>query len=262
MSSNQEKGKMIDEIDEVTASQIAGVSLSTLDRFAEAGYLHTIIKRSELETRNGGESAGTTSSGNSNSLRMFKRSEIISLFSPNLLQSVPSGSVSASQLEERSEQVQTKLSTTSNQDLAARINVETQSVEKAVAGPANNQIENPVEVHYQEAEVRSAVSQDTISNSTPSPKPEQVKHDPLQIVGRTNFEQLASLQERLLEAKDRELSDLKRQRDWLQERIEQYERKAERDQVLLLSKSQTIQKLVDNGATTRKRLPMISWFRR
>jgi len=55
---------------------------------------------------------------------------------------------------------------------------------------------------------------------------------------------LTALQERILDMKDAELKDLRSQRDWLQARIERLEEKSERDQLLLLSETQTIRKLV------------------
>ena len=55
---------------------------------------------------------------------------------------------------------------------------------------------------------------------------------------------LVNLQERILDLKDAELADLRSQRDWLKSRVERLEEKSERDQILLLSETQTIRKLV------------------
>lgn len=55
---------------------------------------------------------------------------------------------------------------------------------------------------------------------------------------------LVALQERILDMKEAEVTDLRSQRDWLRSRIERLEEKAERDQILLLSETQTIRKLV------------------
>lgn len=55
---------------------------------------------------------------------------------------------------------------------------------------------------------------------------------------------LVRIQEKLLDVRDDEISDLKQQRDWLKQRIEKLEQKAERDQLLLLSESQTVKTLV------------------
>lgn len=55
---------------------------------------------------------------------------------------------------------------------------------------------------------------------------------------------LLSMQERILDAKDDEIADLRSQRSWLRERIEKLEEKSDRDQILLLSETQTIRKLI------------------
>jgi len=55
---------------------------------------------------------------------------------------------------------------------------------------------------------------------------------------------LLSLQERILDSKDDEIADLRNQRAWLRERIEKLEEKSDRDQILLLSETQTIRSLL------------------
>ena len=60
----------------------------------------------------------------------------------------------------------------------------------------------------------------------------------------SRLKHLTELQERLLEHHERELKDLREQRDWLKGRLEKLEEKGERDQLLLLAETQTIRKLV------------------
>jgi hypothetical protein len=60
----------------------------------------------------------------------------------------------------------------------------------------------------------------------------------------TRLRNLLSMQERMLDAKDDEIADLRSQRTWLRERIEKLEEKSDRDQILLLSETQTIRKLI------------------
>ncbi len=55
---------------------------------------------------------------------------------------------------------------------------------------------------------------------------------------------VVALQERILDMKESEIADLRSQRDWLKARVERLEEKGERDQILLLSETQTIRKLV------------------
>jgi len=72
---------------------------------------------------------------------------------------------------------------------------------------------------------------------------------------------LVSLQERILDMKESEVADLRSQRDWLKSRIERLEEKAERDQILLLSETQTIRKLVSINEGRRSALHnILEWL--
>jgi hypothetical protein len=55
---------------------------------------------------------------------------------------------------------------------------------------------------------------------------------------------LLTMQERILDSKDDEIADLRSQRAWLRERIEKLEEKSDRDQILLLSETQMIRSLI------------------
>lgn len=69
------------------------------------------------------------------------------------------------------------------------------------------------------------------------------------------------VQEKLLEEREREVHQLMGERDWLRKRIERLEEKGERDQILLLSETQALRKLVN--AQVDRRSPvraMLEWF--
>lgn len=57
-------------------------------------------------------------------------------------------------------------------------------------------------------------------------------------------EVILEMQDRLIDRLEREIHDLKNERDWLRARIEKLEEKAERDQLLLLAEAQTVRRLV------------------
>jgi hypothetical protein len=61
----------------------------------------------------------------------------------------------------------------------------------------------------------------------------------------SKLKSVTQLQEKLLDMKEAELRDLQEQRSWLKTRLERLEEKAERDQLLLLSETQTIRKLIN-----------------
>lgn len=72
---------------------------------------------------------------------------------------------------------------------------------------------------------------------------------------------LVNIQERILDSKEAELVDLRNQRAWLRERIERLEEKAERDQILLLSETQTIRTLVSYNENRRSPVrQLLEWF--
>jgi hypothetical protein len=75
---------------------------------------------------------------------------------------------------------------------------------------------------------------DTSKKSSPSEEAEEI----------SRLKNLLAFQERILDAKDDEIADLKSQRAWLRERIEKLEEKSDRDQILLLSETQTIRSLI------------------
>ena len=72
---------------------------------------------------------------------------------------------------------------------------------------------------------------------------------------------LVNMQEKILDSKEAELVDLRNQRAWLRERIERLEEKAERDQILLLSETQTIRTLVSYNESRRSPVrQLLEWI--
>jgi hypothetical protein len=76
---------------------------------------------------------------------------------------------------------------------------------------------------------------------------------------------LIAIQERMLDTKDDEIADLKNQRAWLRARVEKLEEKSDRDQILLLSETQTIRSLIayqeSRKSTVRQLLEWIGFSR-
>jgi hypothetical protein len=76
---------------------------------------------------------------------------------------------------------------------------------------------------------------------TPHQPPASPSHDSDEI---SRLRNLIEMQERMLDAKDDEIADLRNQRAWLRERVEKLEEKSDRDQILLLQETQTIRQLI------------------
>lgn len=89
-----------------------------------------------------------------------------------------------------------------------------------------------------EAHVCEAASENSPSDSSPE------MGAPESATEVQRLKNLLSMQERMLDAKDDEIADLRSQRTWLRERIEKLEEKSDRDQILLLSETQTIRQLI------------------
>lgn len=123
--------------------------------------------------------------------------------------------------------------------------VQTQIIEIFGAADAlSSQAAQPTDAMQPEAAPFEASTGETIATlqaaSTFSPTPSSDTSS----TELDRLRNLVNLQERILDLKDAELLDLRSQRNWLQSRVERLEEKSERDQILLLSETQTIRKLV------------------
>lgn len=77
---------------------------------------------------------------------------------------------------------------------------------------------------------------------TPTPRPSQALWTLEREVER--LKNLSNLQEKIIELREREIADLRDQRDWIKSRFEKLEEKSERDQLILVSVSETNRGLV------------------
>lgn len=74
------------------------------------------------------------------------------------------------------------------------------------------------------------------------------------------LKQINNLQEQLLDMKDKEIADLKEQRAWLQERYTKMEEKSERDQLLLISETQMLTKIIANQSKKSTWQRALTWL--
>ncbi len=99
---------------------------------------------------------------------------------------------------------------------------------------------------------------ETVTESSSSGFQEQQQDAPFSSVPRRS---LIEMYERLFSQLEAELKSVKNERDWLKTRIERYEEKSARDQLLMLAETQTIKSLI---ATHRpEKSPMraaLEWF--
>ena len=242
-----------DYIGETEAASFTGVSMQTLTRFAEAGYL-------QIEFDGDG-------------MRLFSRGELCEVFGM--------GGDKSNKGETKNSDGQTAplagltsddagLSTSFNQTEESKDNSQ-----KATARPkpvlnryskelSNNPPRSEVSPNEEErpqslasesknfgrvVPLSESIEIERISSDNESA---QFSHSSTLLEASTNLHDqeisklrtVISLQEKLLDSHEAEIKDLKEQRDWLRLRIEKFEEKGDRDQLLLLSETQVIRKLV------------------
>lgn len=200
-----------DFISERDAETFAGVSASTLRRFSESGYL----------TVNGDDSQG----------RLYSRSQLQDIF--GVTQVPTTEPVAATTME--------------------NVVTETPQVETVASSPVGPgcSVEQPCTVST--PNIIRADSTVGVCQSQPEESPEGASSGTIAAIAErstsdaTEVERLKNALEnqlKLLVQRESEVSDLRSQRDWLQRRIESLEEKSNRDQILLLSETQTIRKLI------------------
>ena len=137
-----------------------------------------------------------------------------------------------------------------------RVTVETYDSSSINEDPeVNEEPEEKSESYWAEAIETPPVSvSEIINQSAESAAPEKsLQESSPQDSQTTNqsspdLEKLKSIirmQEKIIDMREQEINDLRKDRDWLRNRVERYEEKSERDQLLLLSETQMIRKLVN-----------------
>jgi hypothetical protein len=176
------------------AVRMAGVSLRTLLRFSEAGYL-TLHRAPD----------GT---------HQYERAQVEEIFGASAAMSVarPTGT-----------------SSTTHRPQQDAVDLRVRDTRSAQSVPTPDTLQSSPSVPY-----------NTGADSCPSLETEiKVLSDEI-----ARLRNLLTMQDRILDSKDDEIADLRSQRAWLRERIEKLEEKSDRDQILLLSETQTIRSLI------------------
>ena len=201
-------------ITEKEASSLSGVSTNTLLRFAESGYIST--------------------SSDSRGMRLFSKNEVFELFGKKINskseeQITKSEAIKKPEVEKTiTRKIQTQKEETTHRTVSRATNTKNLSENKQ-AKRVQTKKENEVKKKANRAKFVESISASLI-------EPYRAE------VSRLN--NLVELQEKLLDQRDEEIKDLKKQRDWLQERINKLDENREKDQLLLISETQMITKLL------------------
>ncbi len=204
-----------DFISETEAASLAGISIQTLNRFAETGYLNVEI--------------------DSDGLRLFSKNELKKLFNVSL----------------EDERVQT---------------IRADSFQAQVVNAAANHDQNQTTFLHDHSNNKPA--NDVIKGSLLKihPGASMDSSKALKKVATLELEvsrlkNIGDLLEKLLDIREQELADLRRERDWLRSRVEKLEEKGDRDQLLLLSETQALHRLIMQH--DKKKSPFrtaLAWF--
>ena len=234
-----------DYISEEEASSLSGVSVSTLSRFVEAGYLRT-------ET-------------DSDGLRLFSKSELQSVFGLDSFHTA--GREKPITLKSSIEVPRPEITrkTVDINSKAAPIPAEKRTVERqpvpeepASAAPILSQPERRPEnaaVPSTPPDVASHATESGPKAAAQSTEDRKASERIYQLeMELLKLKQVTLLQEQLLETKEARIRDIEEQRTWLKSRLEKLEEKGERDQLLLLAESQTVRKLIQ--IQEKKRSPL------
>lgn len=221
---------------EQEATIIAGVSSKTLKRFHESGYLHV--------------------TPDSNGSPLYSRDEILEIFGPSPLVDDTESALDASSSTSYAGRCEKSLSVATEPVATETVATETVATETGMTGSledrvgtfashlpssdcAANRGDEPVQSTC-EAPIFSDESTSTAPKSRTAESGERL----VSINELERLQNLISIQEKMLDSKEDEIADLKNQRSWLRERIERLEEKGERDQILLLSETQTLRSLI------------------
>lgn len=215
-----------DYIGETEACAYAGVSATTLRRFAEAGYF-------QIET-------------DSDGLRLFSKTEIESLFGLKPLASsrarmsppAPAQRAAPSPDNQPSAPAQTAAiaspTPTADGSATAQLGRTATTVVRAAV-----EVVTPIPPRVTLESTREGVPPVSVTGPAAlGPAMEPLEQEV------TKLRNVVSLQEKLLDLREEEVRNLKGERDWLRSRIERLEEKNERDQLLLLAETQTVRQLV------------------
>jgi hypothetical protein len=208
-----------DFISEIEAAYQAGVSIKTLQRFSEAGYLQV-----EVEP---------------DGLRLYSQKELNDIFG------VHRGGISQPQPDDADNSSPAQScsvgSTPTSECSGSSSSPETTSSVASFSEPEGPETTSDTACVSQQPDATTTPVEAVSSESDGS---EETLDHSLYAIEILKLRNVISLQEKLLDTKDAEILDLKGQRDWLRARVEKLEEKSDRDQILLLSETQTIRKLI------------------
>jgi hypothetical protein len=217
-------------VSESEAASLTGIGVTTLRRFAEAGYF-------KVETESDG-------------LRLYSTSELEKVFG---LKSQPTATSSTPENFPAWEPTEQSISPESSRPLTTPAHqTNGHSPEVAIKTPEAAKL--TLTPQLSTTELLTGNDARTTPRSTPDLTPQTQAVTQGSTVESARYEALErelqkqrtifEMHERLLLIREEEIRSLKEEREWLRTRVEKLEEKGARDQLLLLSETQTIKALI------------------
>jgi hypothetical protein len=213
-----------DYISETEAAHQAGVSVKTLRRFSDAGYLQV-----EIEP---------------DGLRLYSQRELDEIFGAHRRGSTESFQSDSSNGSEDASLPREEAAC----EVVAPTHQEAPPPSQTCEAAVGESCATTEQINLEQKPAQRGAISDQSDGST------EAIDTSIYAIEVLKLRNVISLQEKLLDTKDAEIADLKGQRDWLRARIEKLEEKSDRDQILLLSETQTIRKLI--SLQEQRRSPM------
>jgi DNA-binding transcriptional MerR regulator len=212
---------MKEYISETEASHLSGVSVKTLDRFAETGYLS--IER------------------DADGIRLFSIEELKQVF--GLADKVTPWEVSKKLKP---------IDTAKTKDLLPKDNHKEADTSYYTANSTNNQSPNLEQQQVNKNKKRiwdkGSAAYATPINDSSSSQPVSAAAsftDTSLLQEISRLERINDVNEKIIELREEQLRQTQEERDWLRRRVEQLEEKGDRDQILLLSETQLFRQLLE-----------------
>ncbi|MDC0358001.1 hypothetical protein OAO01_04225 [Oligoflexia bacterium] len=241
-------------ISECEAATIAGVSTSTLNRFAEAGYLRIEIDADGLRLFSKKELGDVFGISNKHLTKKIQPSLHDATQNnltkpkpqPTQVNEIAEDELSRSTIMAQEEEVVGEVITEDPHTTTAFQMVE--EVEQVCQSEdvwSDRSYASSSFPNLNEAAASISASFVEQEPSIPSDEPDNDSAGLKQEI--TKYKNIVRLQEQVLDMRDKELEDLRQQRQWLQARIEKLEEKSDRDQLLLLSEKQVVRQLLTHN---------------
>ncbi len=215
-------------VSEGEACQLAGITSGTLSRFVEAGYL-------DVETENDG-------------IRLYSVDELTKVFSLEPNSSEERNGESRPPMENGSIK---KRPSRLSERVETRI-IESEREEFSSHGENSSSEEEPIEEETKlshngsDRSYYSDLSSDQRSGFGSWAKANQERSGAVHPyeIELMKLQKVNEVNELIIKLREKEIEELKQERNWLRQRVERLEEKGERDQILLLSETQLMKQLL------------------